>query len=311
MSRFTLTWTITEKEEGKLIREFLKEQGISKTALTDIKFHGGAIFVDEQPVTVRHRLCYGETLRVLFPPESPSEGMMPEAIPLDIVYEDEYVLVVNKPPFMATIPSREHPGGTLANALLHHYKKQQLQSTIHVVTRLDRDTSGLVLIAKHRHLHHLLSTLQKQGKVARRYEAICHGRIEKDEGTIDAPIARKSDSIIAREVREDGQRAVTHFRVLQRFRDYTHLSLRLETGRTHQIRVHLAHIGHPLAGDELYGGSKEMIGRQALHSKELSFFHPLKKQQYTFSCPLPDDMKRLIERLNQLEKEKDGVNQTF
>lgn len=299
MSRFTLTWTITEKEEGKLVREFLKEQGISKTALTDIKFHGGAIFVDEQPVTVRHRLCHGETLRVLFPPESPSEGMMPEAIPLDVIYEDEYVLVVNKPPFMATIPSREHPGGTLANALLHHYKKQQLQSTIHVVTRLDRDTSGLVLIAKHRHLHHLLSTLQKQGKVARRYEAICHGRIEKDEGTIDAPIARKSDSIIAREVREDGQRAVTHFRVLQRFRDYTHLSLRLETGRTHQIRVHLAHIGHPIAGDELYGGSKEMIGRQALHSKELSFFHPLKKQQYTFSCPLPDDMKRLIERLNQ------------
>jgi 23S rRNA pseudouridine1911/1915/1917 synthase len=266
--------------------------------LTDIKFHGGAIYVDHQPVTVRHRLGEGETLRIVFPPELPSEGMAPEAIPLDIVYEDEYVLVVNKPPWMATIPSRQHPGGTLANALLYHYQQQRLESTIHVVTRLDRDTSGLVLIAKHRHIHHLLSTLQKQGKVARCYEAICHGRVDKDEGTIDAPIARKSDSIIAREVREDGQRAVTHFRVLQRFHEYTHLSLRLETGRTHQIRVHLAHIGHPLAGDELYGGSREAISRQALHSKELSFFHPFKKQQYTFSCPLPDDMKRLIERIS-------------
>jgi 23S rRNA pseudouridine1911/1915/1917 synthase len=298
LSRFTLTWTITEKEEGKLVREFLKEKGISKTALTDIKFHGGAIFVDEQPVTVRHRLCYGETLRVLFPPESPSEGMMPEAIPLDIVYEDEYVLVVNKPPFMATIPSREHPGGTLANALLYHYQKQQLESTIHVVTRLDRDTSGLVLVAKHRHIHHLLSTLQQQGKVTRRYEAICHGCLAEDKGTIDAPIARKSDSIIAREVRNDGQRAVTHFRVLQRLREYTYVSLQLETGRTHQIRVHLAHIGHPLAGDELYGGRREAISRQALHSKELSFFHPIKRQIYTFSCPLPDDMKQLMERVS-------------
>lgn len=297
LSQFTLTWIVTKQDEGKLIREFLKENGISKTALIDIKFHGGAIYVNDQPVTVRHRLGEGETLRVVFPPELPSEGMAPEAIPLDIVYEDEHVIVVNKPPFMATIPSREHPGGTLANALLYHYEKQQLTSTIHVVTRLDRDTSGLVLIAKHRHIHHLLSTLQKQGKVARRYEAICHGRVSKDEGTIDAPIARKSDSIIAREVREDGQRAVTHFRVLQRFRDYTHLSLQLETGRTHQIRVHLAHIGHPLVGDELYGGSRDAIDRQALHSKELSFFHPLKKQAYTFSCPLPDDMQRLIERL--------------
>jgi 23S rRNA pseudouridine1911/1915/1917 synthase len=297
LPRFTLTWMITEKEEEKLVREFLKEQGISKTALTDIKFHGGAIFVDEQPVTVRHRLRQGETLRVVFPPEFPSEGMTPEAIPLDIIYEDEYVLVVNKPPLMATIPSREHPNGTLANALLYHYKKQQLESTIHVVTRLDRDTSGLVLVAKHRHVHHLLSTLQKQGKVTRCYEAICHGCLVEDEGTIDAPIARKSDSIIEREVRKDGQRAVTHFRVLQRFREYTYVSLRLETGRTHQIRVHLAHIGHPLVGDELYGGSREEISRQALHSKELSFFHPFKQQIYTFSCPLPDDMKQLLERI--------------
>lgn len=297
MTRFTLNWTITEKDDGKLVRDFLKEQHISKTALTDIKFHGGAIYVDGQFVTVRHRLRLGEKLEVHFPPEERSVDMKPEPLPFDIVYEDEYVLVVNKPPFMSTIPSREHPSGTLANALLHYYDEQQLSTTVHIVTRLDRDTSGLVLVAKHRHVHHLLSELQKRGQVKRQYEAICHGWLKEDEGTIDAPIARKSDSIIEREVREDGQRAVTHFRVLQRFDGYTHVSLQLETGRTHQIRVHLAYLGHPLVGDELYGGRREVIARQALHSKELSFFHPFHQQMYRFQCPLPDDMNNIIKRV--------------
>ncbi|WP_027408907.1 RluA family pseudouridine synthase [Anoxybacteroides tepidamans] len=296
MTHFTLQWVITEQNEGKLVRDFLKEQHISKTALTDIKFHGGAIEVDGRPVTVRHRLRAGEMLVVHFPPEERSSDMEPEPLSLDIVYEDDYVLVVNKPPYMSTIPSREHPSRTLANALLHYYNEQKLASTVHVVTRLDRDTSGLVLIAKHRHVHHLLSELQKRGHVKRKYEAICHGDLEKEEGTIDAPIGRKGDSIIEREVREDGQRAVTHFRVLGRFGRYTHVSLELETGRTHQIRVHLAHLGHPLLGDELYGGSREMINRQALHSKELSFFHPFHQKIYKFQCPLPDDMRQMIER---------------
>jgi 23S rRNA pseudouridine1911/1915/1917 synthase len=297
LTRFTLNWTITEKDDGKLVRDFLKEQHVSKTALTDIKFHGGAIYVDGQFVTVRHRLRLGEKLEVHFPLEERSVDMKPEPLPFDIVYEDEYVLVVNKPPFMSTIPSREHPSGTLANALLHYYDEQQLSTTVHIVTRLDRDTSGLVLIAKHRHVHHLLSEMQKRGQVKRQYEAICHGWLKKDEGTIDAPIARKIDSIIEREVREDGQRAVTHFRVLQRFDSYTHVSLQLETGRTHQIRVHLAYLGHPLVGDELYGGRREVITRQALHSKELSFFHPFHQQMYRFQCPLPDDMNNIIKRV--------------
>jgi 23S rRNA pseudouridine1911/1915/1917 synthase len=222
--------------------------------------------------------------------------MVPQPLPLSIVYEDDYLLVVNKPPFMSTIPSREHPTGTLANALLYYYDQQQLPTTIHVVTRLDRDTSGLLLVAKHRHVHHLLSELQKRGQIKRRYEAVCHGQLSQDKGTIDAPIGRKSDSIIEREVREDGQRAVTHFQVIKRMQHYTHVSLQLETGRTHQIRVHMSHIGHPLVGDELYGGSREKLSRQALHSKELSFFHPFVQKEYCFQSDLPEDMKRLIEQ---------------
>jgi 23S rRNA pseudouridine1911/1915/1917 synthase len=292
---FVLSWNITETDEGKLVREFLKEQNISRTALTDIKFKGGGIYINEQPVTVRHVLHAGEQLEVHFPPEKRSVDMLPEPIPLRIVYEDDYLLVIDKPPFMSTIPSREHPTGTLANALLYHYDQQQLQTTVHIVTRLDRDTSGLLLVAKHRHVHHLLSELQKQGRIKRRYEAICHGRLGQDKGMIDAPIGRKSDSIIEREVREDGQRAVTHFQVIKRMQDYTHVSLQLETGRTHQIRVHMSHIGHPLVGDELYGGSREKLARQALHSKELSFFHPFVQTEYCFQSELPEDMKQLIE----------------
>jgi 23S rRNA pseudouridine1911/1915/1917 synthase len=296
LKSFVLSWSITEKDEGKLVREFLKEQNISRTALTDIKFQGGGIYCNGQFVTVRHVLRAGDRLDVHFPPEKRSADMLPEPLPLDVVYEDDYLLVVNKPPFMSTIPSREHPNGTLANALLYHYDQQQLQTTVHIVTRLDRDTSGLLLVAKHRHVHHLLSELQKRGKIKRRYEAICHGELIQDRGTIDAPIGRKSDSIIEREVREDGQRAVTHFHVLQRFSGFTHVSLQLETGRTHQIRVHMAYLGHPLVGDELYGGQRGELQRQALHSKELSFFHPFFNKECRFVSELPGDMKQLIEK---------------
>ncbi|MBB5354249.1 23S rRNA pseudouridine1911/1915/1917 synthase [Anoxybacillus mongoliensis] len=291
---FQLRWIVTQQQDGMLVREFLKQQHISKTALTDIKFQGGRIEVNDMPVTVRYVLKAGDEVCVTFPPEQKSAHMVAQPIPLSIVYEDDYVIVINKPPHMATIPSREHPQGTLANALLHHYERQHLQTTVHVVTRLDRDTSGLVLVAKHRHVHHLLSEQQKQGQVKRRYEAVCHGYVTPLVGTIDAPIGRKGESIIEREVRLDGQRAVTHYEVLQQKNEMTHVSIQLETGRTHQIRVHFSYIGHPLVGDDLYGGSRAQIDRQALHSCELTFFHPFLEKTMTFQAPLPHDMARLL-----------------
>ncbi|MGR3777306.1 RluA family pseudouridine synthase [Bacillus paramycoides] len=294
MNRFTLKWTIQSVAEGILVREFLKTKGISKAALTDIKFHGGAIEVNGEHASVRHKLQAGEELQVFFPVEERSEGMIAENIPLCIVYEDDAVLVMNKEAYMSTIPSREHPSGSVANALLYHYDKQHLASTVHIVTRLDRDTSGLMLIAKNRFVHHLLSKQHQQKGVKRTYEAIVHGMILEEVGTIDAPIGRKADSIIERTVCEDGQRAVTHFKVMESFPNKTCVALELETGRTHQIRVHMAHIGHPLLGDDLYGGQRDVMKRQALHSTSLTFYHPILEKEMTFTSSIPDDMQHAL-----------------
>lgn len=213
---------------------------------------------------------------------------------LDIVYEDEWCLVINKPPFVPTIPSREHPGGTLANGLLDYYRENGIAATIHAVNRLDKDTSGLMLVAKHRFAHSLFSSMQKQGSIKRTYAALVEGALTEESGIIDAPIGRKEESIIERTVREDGQDAVTQYQVMSSAEKYTLVTLRLETGRTHQIRVHMAYIGHPLCGDSLYGGSRDLIGRQALHSRVLSFFHPLLEKEMTFEAEIPADMQAVL-----------------
>ncbi|MGE7764139.1 RluA family pseudouridine synthase [Peribacillus sp. NPDC096540] len=292
---FSLTWSVSEEDSGSLLREFLSKYDISKRALTDIKFKGGLIKVNGLEVTVRERIKTGDSVTVIFPPEQASEGLLPEPFPLLVRYEDEFVLVVVKPPSMNTIPSREHPNGSLANGLAGYYKKMGINATIHIVTRLDRDTSGLVLIAKHRHIHHLLCEQQKSGHVKRRYQAIAEGLVNGPKGKIEAPIGRKSTSIIEREVREDGRYACTLFEVLAQTETYTFLNLELLTGRTHQIRVHMAHIGHPLAGDDLYGGQKEIIARQALHCFELKFLHPFTKKVMLFQEKLPHDMIHLLD----------------
>lgn len=295
LSRFKLQWKIDLKVEGMLIKEFLKEEEISRTALTDIKFKGGEILVNKEEVNVRYRLKEGDILTVIFPPEHPSAGVKGEKIPLEILFEDEYLLVVNKPPGMSTIPSREHPNGSLANALVGYYEEIGVEATSHIVTRLDRDTSGIVLIAKHRHVHHLLSQQQKNGQVKRTYEALAEGYLKHYGGTIEEPIGRKTDSIIEREVRSDGQYACTHYQLLKQYPNFAHVGLQLETGRTHQIRVHMSYIGHPLLGDDLYGGVRSFIQRQALHCKKIKFIHPFNRREMQFSAPLPEDINKIIQ----------------
>ena len=292
--RFSIIWHITSETAGVIIKDYLKDHDISKTSLTDIKFKGGNILVNGENVNVRYCLNAGDVLQVIFPKEEPSEGIRGERIPLSICYEDQYVLVVNKPAGMSTIPSREHPSGSLANALIGYYEQIGINSTAHIVTRLDRDTSGLVLIAKHRHVHHLFSQQQRKGGVKRIYEAFVSGTLIEDSGTIIKPIARKKDSIIEREVDPDGQYACTNFKVLKRNKLFTHLQLQLETGRTHQIRVHLSYLGHPLLGDDLYGGPTDLITRQALHCREVSFYHPFLEQRCQFECKLPSGMNELL-----------------
>ncbi|KMY49106.1 RluA family pseudouridine synthase [Peribacillus loiseleuriae] len=293
-SPFRLNWDVAKKDAGKLLRTFLEEQGISKRALTAIKFDGGKLTVNKEEVTVRHVLKTGDTVTAEFPLETGSKGLLPEKLPLHISYEDDYLMVLVKPANMNTIPSREHPTRSLANALLWYYQEHSIAATIHVVTRLDRDTSGLVLVAKHRHIHHLLSEQQKAGKVLRRYEAVVEGDFQEEQGEIEAPIGRKETSIIEREVREDGQYACTKFKVLQSGKNFTHLSLQLLTGRTHQIRVHLAYIGHPLCGDGLYGGQLDRITRQALHCCQITFIHPITGATLTFNEKPPADFLQLL-----------------
>lgn len=294
-SQFQLKWVIDSHHSDMLIKDFLKEEEISRTALTDIKFKGGSIKVNGEEVNVRYKLTTGDQLSILFPLERPSEGMMGECIPLDILFEDEYLLVVNKPAAMNTIPSREHPSGSLANALVGYYQQKGLIATSHIVTRLDRDTSGIVLVAKHRHVHHLFSLMQRKGVVKRTYEALADGLIGADDGTIKQPIGRKEDSIIERVVRDDGQYACTHFHVIKRYQTFTHIELQLETGRTHQIRVHMSFMDHPLLGDDLYGGDISLINRQALHCKKITFTHPFLRTEMSFTSPLPADLRAIIE----------------
>ncbi|MBS4221346.1 RluA family pseudouridine synthase [Bacillus sp. FJAT-49682] len=296
MKPYSLKWKMEKKDNGKDIKEYLSEQSLSRRALSDIKFAGGSIKVNGKEQTVRFRLQEFDVLEIVFPPEELNDQMKGENIPLSIVYEDQDIIIIDKPPFMNSIPSREHPSGSLANALVHYYEQTNVLAAVHIVTRLDRNTSGLVLAAKHRHAHHLLSVMQQKQSLYRFYEALAEGVFEKQSGCIDAPIGRSPDSIIERQVRSDGQRAVTHFNVVNQLSQFTHLKLQLETGRTHQIRVHMAHVGHPLLGDDLYGGNQGEIGRQALHCKELRFTHPFKKTEMVFYASLPIDMKSILEK---------------
>lgn len=297
MTVFTATWRVEKHQDGMLLKDFLtKEHNISKRLLTDIKFRGGQMLVNGQSETVRKQLTNGDEVTIQFPKENRSTSMKPYPMKLEIVYEDEHVLVVNKPAHLQTIPSRMEPNRSLAQAVLAYYDVNNIPSTIHIVTRLDRDTSGLVLIAKHRFAHSLLAKAQREQKIERTYIAIVDGFIPHEKGTITFPIARKESSIIERVVDENGQKAITHFETLHQHETHSLVKIQLETGRTHQIRVHFSAIGHPVAGDDLYGSMKSEISRQALHCALLRFQHPFLKEMITLKSKLPLDMRSLIER---------------
>jgi len=298
LSPFTLQFTAAEIDEGTLLRDFLAQKNISRTALTDIKYHGGKLLVNGSEETVRYILHQNDLVSVQFPAEESNPHMKGEQIPLTIVYEDDYILVIEKLAGMSTIPSREHPTGTLANALLHYYEQIGHTGAVHFVTRLDYDTSGLVLIAKHRHVHHLLSLAQEQNTIQKEYLALIEGTLAIANGCVEQPIARVNDSIIKREVRADGQPAATLYQTLCTFpyerQTYSLIQLQLLTGRTHQIRVHMAWLGHPLLGDSLYNGNCTHIKRQALHCARLQFSHPITGELLTIKSALPQDMQRLL-----------------
>ncbi len=294
--RFRLSYIVSDEQIN--LREFLAKNDISKRTLTATKYSGGLLTVNEIERDVRFMLSKGDKVEVIFPKEELSEGLIPENGPLKVIYEDEAILIVNKPAGQSTIPSLNHRLGTTANFAAAKFLREGIPSTVHVVTRLDLNTSGLLCIAKNRHVHHLLSKQMKQADFFRQYEAVVEGHVTQAEFVINEKIGRKDGSIIERIVRDDGKEARTDVRVLNRFiktgRKYTSVSLVLHTGRTHQIRAHMCWAGYPLVGDDLYGGTQQFIKRQALHCAVLAFRHPITGEEKLFTCPLPADMKQLL-----------------
>lgn len=266
----------------------------------------GRITVGGQVAKASLKLKGGETI-VITPPEPEPLDVVPENIPLDIIYEDDDVLVVNKPQGMVVHPAPGHPNGTLVNAILYHCDFGVINDVIRpgIVHRIDKDTSGLLMVAKNQQAQDNLSAQLKAKTNKREYLALVHGNIKEDEGTIDAPLARDPRDRKKFAVVPGGRHAVTHFKVLERFGNYTLVQCRLETGRTHQIRVHMAYIHHPLAGDPVYGPSRTLPGKgQFLHAATLGFVHPVTGEQLEFSVPLPDIFQS---RLDELRR---GVDKT-
>lgn len=291
-----LKWTITGDDAGYSVIDYLRQKhAFSRRLLRSLKEEGGSINVNSENRNLRSILQEGDWVDVSFPPEEVTPYLEANPIPLNIIYEDEMLFVVDKQAGMATIPSRNHPTHTLANGILNYYRNKGIESTVHVVTRLDRDTSGLVLIAKNRYCHALFGKMQKSHQIKRKYIAIVKGQPIEQKGTIDAPIGRKEGSIIERTVTGHGQEAITDYEVVDIFLNgnYSFTEIEPRTGRTHQIRVHMAYINHPLVGDELYSEPDGRINRHALHCYRLIFNHPLTLEEVCVEAPIPNDMKAL------------------
>ncbi|WP_203648499.1 RluA family pseudouridine synthase [Secundilactobacillus yichangensis] len=259
------------------------------------------VLVNSQVEKPKYKVQPGDQIEVTIPDPVPLD-LEPENIPLDIVYEDDDVIVVNKPSGMVVHPSPGHPDHTLVNALLYHSPLSTINGTYRpgIVHRIDKDTSGLLMVAKNDNAHRSLAAQLKNKTNLREYIALVHGVIKQDTGVIDAPIGRSPKDRKRQAIVADGRHAVTHFKVLERYLNYTLISCWLETGRTHQIRVHMKSIGHPLAGDPLYGPRKTIAGSgQFLHAKKLGFRHPVTGKQLVFEAPLPADFQKVINRLRE------------
>lgn len=292
-----LEFVIDDRHEGKELKEVLyDEMKLSSRLVRRLKRNKG-ILVNGNRITFHARLRKGDKVEVVM--EDEINQFEPEDIPIEVVYEDMDLLIVNKQPGLVVHPTKGHPTGTMANALVNRMKHTGENFKIRFVNRLDRDTSGLIIIGKNPYAQQEISKQMQKNQVEKIYLAVVKGNIEEDHGIIDVPIGRPDPEDIMRKVYQGGQPSVTHYEVVQRLKDATVVRIKLETGRTHQIRVHMAHIGHPLIGDELYGYTdKELIGRQALHAEQLIFNQPRTKERIEVRAPIPQDIKTLIQKLS-------------
>lgn len=291
---------IAEETTETTVKSFLTSKGISKRLLAKLKFQGGEIKVNGESSRVRMPVQDGDHVSITLPKEEPNPYLLASDKELDILYEDDHFLIINKPTGAAAVPSPLYANDTMANRVKGYCERQNyFHQTIHVVNRLDRDTSGVMLFAKHTLAHAHLDALLKTNALYREYVVFVDGVVHDAHGTIDAPIGRESDSIIKRAVIEDGKPSLTEYWVKERFTQATSLKVQLHTGRTHQIRVHFSHINHPLIGETLYKGSSEdvKIDRQALHCGKVTFKHPFTQENMIIEAPLPDDLLELQSQL--------------
>lgn len=298
---------IAADEAGGRLDSFLSEniESLSRNRVQNL-CESGNILINGRPAKKNHRLAAGEEVTINMPEPEMGE-ITPQDIPLDIIYEDTDVLLINKPKGMVVHPAPGHPDGTVVNAVMFHCGDELsgIGGEIRpgIVHRIDKDTSGLLIIAKNDKAHSHLSAQLKDKTLSRIYEGIVLGKIKEDEGRIDAPIGRSPrDRKKMAIVYEGGREAATRYTVLARYNGYTRVRCKLETGRTHQIRVHMASIGHPLAGDEVYGRGKEKtkLTGQCLHAGELTFIHPSTGKAMTFTSPVPKEFSDFEERLKVL-----------
>ncbi|MGG1637844.1 RluA family pseudouridine synthase [Paenibacillus sp. FSL K6-3182] len=300
----SLEWIVEAEQSGERVDKFvtdsIDDQGVSRTQVQEwIK--AGAVQVDNKVAKANLKVAEGNRV-VLIIPEPEEAAIVPENIPLEVIYEDSDLIVINKKRGMVVHPAPGHSSGTLVNALMYHCKDLSgINGMIRpgIVHRIDKDTTGLLMAAKNDLAHVSLAEQLKEHTVTRKYIALVHGNLPHDQGTIDAPIGRDlNDRKLFTVTEHNSRHAVTHFHVLERLGDYTIVELQLETGRTHQIRVHMKYIGHPLAGDPVYGRNKTVaLKGQALHATLLGFTHPRSGERLEFEMPLPADFENVLSSL--------------
>ncbi len=286
-----LEYVLKDSDEEKNINQILKEQFDLSSRLFNKLIRNKNISINGQIVDTRNKAEVGDKLIIDLNYKEDTSNIVSKKIDLDIIYEDDGLLILNKPAGIAVHPSIRHYEDSLASGVKYYFEEKGIYKKIRSVNRLDLNTSGLIIFAKNEYIQENLIRQMEKGIFTKEYIAIVEGKMEKTKGLIDAPIARKEESIIERCVSENGQEAITEYEVLQKNDRYSVVRCKLLTGRTHQIRVHFAYLGHPLLGDTLYGKKSNLINRQALHSYKISFIHPITKKNVAFESDLPKDFK--------------------
>lgn len=297
-----INYTVTEEYDGKSVKDFLVKMGFSHPVLVQLKKTERSIMRTGEWLYFHSKLSVGDVLDIYIEETSTSENIVPVSMPFDVIYEDEDLIVINKPVGMSIHPSMNHYDNSLANALMDYFQKEDSPFVFRCVNRLDKDTSGLTIIAKNPLSGAILYRQMTKREIKRTYYALVEGH-PPTQGTINAKISRAPGSTILRMVDEEGgETACTHFKTLQYYKDSALVECVLETGRTHQIRVHMTHIGHPLLGDYIYNPSNQVFSHHALHAKNLEFLHPITKKELKLSAPFPLEFQNYIQKMSSTDE---------